>query len=74
MLKTYVADRNAATFEKCLARLAEAGDPATRLDFADALANWALLAATWRRHTVGRPARREAFEYGAYKPKTAVGF
>lgn len=74
MLKTYVADRNAETFQKCLARLAEAGDPATRLDFADALANWALLAATWRRHTVGRPARRETFEYGTYKPKTAVGF
>jgi glycosyltransferase involved in cell wall biosynthesis len=74
MLKTYLADRNAETFKMCLQRLREAGDPAMPRDFADAMANWAFLAATWQRHTVGRPARREEFEYGSYKQKTAVGF
>ncbi len=74
ILKSYLAGRDIATFGTCMRRLREAGDEPGAIDFADALANWAYLAGTLRRHTVGRPSRREAFEYHSYKPKTPIGF
>ena len=74
LLKSYLAEGNSKTFKTSMQRLREAGDPPSLIDFADALANWAFLAATLRRHTVGRPARRETFRYGSCKPKTAIGF
>lgn len=73
-LKSYMAEGNSETLKTCMQRLRDAGDEPGAIDFADALANWAFLAGTLQRHTVGRPARRKAFDYHSYKPKTAIGF
>jgi glycosyltransferase involved in cell wall biosynthesis len=55
VLKASIVRRSIEAMATCRARLENAGDPVSVLDFADALLDWAVLALTRQRHRVGMP-------------------
>lgn len=62
MLKARIRSGNARAFALCLERLQQVGDPASPMDFADALLDWTMLALTRRRHRVGMPRQQTGLQ------------